>query len=221
MLNFVGGGPGTYTGFLIEGNWFENSGVTMYTLHTANNFIIHNNLFYDGPGYSVGIQGFNLSSNVLIDHNLFYGGQFNVFSNDRFLLLTNNIFVHRNPGTGITFSTFNNNITYLTPSDFPWTLPSNTGVNNFGATNPQMVDEAAVEASADNPLLDFTIPSGSGNNGGSDGKDIGLLYDVSGSLNWVNSRASRMPFIYSMNITTPTVAPGGNVSVTVESRRNN
>ena len=74
-----------------------------------------------------------------------------------------------------------------------------------------MTDEAAVEANTDNPLLNLTISAGPANNSGSDGKDMGHLYDVSGSLNWVNSRGSRMPFIFSMNVTTPTVAPGGNV----------
>jgi len=191
----------------------------MFTSNTASNFIIHNNLFYDNSGYTQ-IQGFMNASNILIDHNLFYGGAYQAFGSDRFLLITNNIFVHRNP-SGTNTSTFNNNITYLTPSDFPWTVNGNTGVGNFGATNPQMADEAAVEANNTSPLLNFTISSGPGDNGGSDTKDIGLLYDASGSLNWTNSRASRMPFIYSMNITTPTVAPGGNVSVTVESRRNN
>ena len=210
---------GSYSGFLIEGNWFESSNIDMFTSNTASNFIIHNNLFYDNSGYTQ-IQGFMNASNILIDHNLFYGGAYQAFGSDRFLLITNNIFVHRNP-SGTNTSTFNNNITYLTPSDFPWTVNGNTGVGNFGATNPQMADEAAVEANNTSPLLNFTISSGPGDNGGSDTKDIGLLYDASGSLNWTNSRASRMPFIYSMNITTPTVAPGGNVSVTVESRRNN
>jgi hypothetical protein len=192
----------------------------MYAAHAAINFIIHNNLFLDDAGYQQGVGGFMNASNILVDHNLFYGGPYSVFPNSWYLLITNNIFVHRNASTANT-STFNNNITYLTPQDAPWTVNGNSGINNLAATNPQMVDEAAVEANNHSPILDFTIPSGPANNAGSDAKDIGLLYDVTGSLNWTNSRASRMPFIYSMNITTPTVAPGGNVSVTVESRRNN
>jgi hypothetical protein len=211
---------GSYSGFLIEGNWFENSYITTWTGHSLSNFIIHNNVFFDNQGHSTAVGGFMNASNILVDHNLFYGGPYGVFPSSRFLLITNNIFVRRD-ASGANTSTFNNNITYLTPNDAPWTVNSNTGVGNFAATNPQMADEAAVEANTNNPLLDFTISAGPGNNGGSDTKDIGLLYDATGSLNWVNSRGSRMPFIFSMNITTPTVAPGGNVSVTVESRRNN
>jgi hypothetical protein len=224
-VNFVGGAFSSYTGFLIEGNWFDNTGnINMYTLDAATNFIIHNNIFFDQSGYQQ-IYGFSNASNVLVDHNLFYGAAYDAFGQCKFLLITNNIFVHRNAANGSTSTvscTYNNNITYLTGNDAPWSSNGNTdGGGNVAGTNPQMTDEAAVEANTNNPLLNFTIAAGPANNAGSDGKDMGLLYDVSGSLNWTNSRGSRMPFIYSMNVTTPTVAPGGNVSVTVESRRNN
>ena len=84
-----------------------------------------------------------------------------------------------------------------------------------------MVDQTAVNAGTNNPLLDFTIPAGPANNSGSDGKDIGLLYDAVGSLNWTTSRGSRLPFIFSMNITNPTIPVAGTLNVVVEARKNN
>ena len=219
---------GTYSGYLFEGNWFENSMIrTDQPTMTFNNFIVQNNLFFEN-GSCIGgsLSGFTNASNFLIDHNLFYGNGSSprdVFaSNCRFLVITNNIFIRRNASSQNSFSTFNNNITLNTGSDAPWTVNSNSdGGGNVAGTSPQMVDQAGVDGGTDDPLQNFTIAAGPADNSGSDGKDMGLLYDATGSLNWNNSRASRIPFIFSMNITTPTVAPGGNVSVTVESRRSN
>jgi hypothetical protein len=84
-----------------------------------------------------------------------------------------------------------------------------------------MVDQTQINSGNSNALLNFTIASGPANNTASDGKDMGLLFDPTGSLNWTNSRNSRLPRIFSMNITTPTVTPGGNLSVTVDARRSN
>jgi len=87
--------------------------------------------------------------------------------------------------------------------------------------DPQMTDQTAISAGTNNPLLNFTIAAGPANNTGSDAKDMGLLFDASGSLNWTNSRVSRIPFIYSMNITTPTIPVGGSLNVQVEARKGN
>jgi hypothetical protein len=84
-----------------------------------------------------------------------------------------------------------------------------------------MVAQASVNNGTDNPMLDFTIAAGPANNSGSDGKDMGLLYDASGSLNWTISRTSRLPFVYSMNITNPTIPQAGTLNVQVEARKNN
>jgi hypothetical protein len=226
-INFNCCTAGTYTGYLFEGNWFENASINDGGggTETYNNFIIQNNLFYQTNG-SAQITGFVNTSSILINHNLFYGpsgaAQVVFSANCRFLTISNNIFVRRNAATSLSSSNFNNNITFNCGQDAPWTVNSNTdALGNIAGSDPQMVDQSSVNSGTDNPLLDFTIASGPANNSASDGKDIGLLYDAIGSLNWTNSRASRMPFIFSMNLTTPTVAPGGNVSVTVESRRNN
>lgn len=218
---------GTLSGYLFEGNWFDNGGVTSNASYTLQNFIFQNNIFYE-TGCCVGfsINGFTNTVNVLFDHNLFYGpaaGSRNTFAgNSRFLMLTNNIFVRRNAATSLSSSIFTNNITFNSGDDSPWLSNSNVdGGGNVAGQDPQMTDQAAVTAGTNNALLDFSIAAGPANNSGSDLKDMGLLFDASGSLNWLNSRGSRLPYIFSMNITTPTVAPGGNVSVTVESRRNN
>jgi hypothetical protein len=78
-----------------------------------------------------------------------------------------------------------------------------------------------VNAGRNNPLLDFTIATGPANNTGSDGKDLGLLYDVSGSLNWANGRLSRLPYVYSLIISNPTISAGGSLNIQVEARKSN
>ena len=160
------------------------------------------------------------------DHNLWFGtgsGVRNAFTNTcRFLTITNNIFVRRNAATNNSNSVFNNNITFNAVNNTPWL--SNGNVNsggNIDNQDPQMVAQASVNAGTNNSLADYTIAAGPANNTASDGKDIGLLYDASGSLNFTNSRNSRLPRIFSMNVTTPTVAPGGNVTINVEARVSN
>lgn len=187
----------------------------------ATNVLFQNNLFLASGMLSNLIDNI---SNIRVDHNLFYGSTSAVFPNSRFLTITNNIFINRNVPSGLSSSTFNNNITFLcgTPGNTPWAVNSNVDAGgNVANQSPQMVDEAAVEAGNSSPLLNFTIPNGPANNTGSDGKDMGLLFDATGSLNWANSRNSRIPRIFSMNITTPTVSPGANISVTVDARKSN
>jgi hypothetical protein len=218
---------GTITGYLFESNWFDNSVVISSNAYTIENFLFQNNIFYEsGCCISASISGFTNSVNVLIDHNLFYGrstGTGDVFaSNTRFLTISNNIFVRRNITANLSSSIFNNNITFNSANDAPWTVNSNVnGGGNIADQDPQMADQESVNNAINNPQLNFTIAAGPANNTATDGKDIGLLFDATGSLNWTNSRISRLPFIYSMSITTPTVVPGGGVSVTVESRRSN
>ena len=218
---------GTISGYLFEGNWFDNGGMNGNGSYTYQNFIFQNNIFYEtGCCTGFSISGFVNTVNVLFDHNLFYGpgsGNRDVFtSNCRFLILSNNIFVRRNAASNLSSSTFNNNITFNAGNDAPWTVNGNVdGGGNVAGQDPQMTSQPSVNNGTNNPLLDFTIASGPANNTASDGKDMGLLFDGAGSLNWANSRGSRLPYIFSMNITTPTVAPGGNVSVTIEARRNN
>ncbi len=214
----------TYSDFLFEGNYFNSGYVYGSAPIVYQNFLFQNNIFYNPSGYQV--NGFTNSLSVLFNHNLWYGpasGSMDCFSgNSQFLLLTNNIFVRRNAATSVSNSTFNNNITYLTSQDLPWTVNGNiNGGGNVSALSPQLVDQVAVTAGTNNPLLNFTIPAGPANNSGTDGKDMGLLYDPVGSLNWTSCRISRIPFIYSINITNPTIPVGGTLNVVVEARKNN
>jgi hypothetical protein len=220
------GGGGTLSGYLFEGNWFDDAGVISNNFISLQNIIFQNNIFYNNGvmGYSIG--GFTNTLNVLFDHNLFYGGASfarEVFqSNTRFITLSNNIFVRNNPAINLSSASFYNNITFNTPNDQPWTINNNfDGGGNLAGVDPQMNAQASVNSGVNDPLLDFTIAAGPANNSGSDGKDRGLLFETVGSLNWTNARTSRLPYIYSMQTNTPTVAPGGSITVTVEARTGN
>jgi hypothetical protein len=133
-------------------------------------------------------------------------------------------------GAGVELSSFTNNITNNTTlqngtaaaAATPWTVNSNIdGGNNISNTNPQMTAQAGVDAGNASPLQDFSIASGPANNAGTDGKDLGLLFDNVGSLNWANSRNSRLPRIVSMNITNPTIAAGATLNVAVNAKTSN
>lgn len=215
---------------LFEGCLFLTTiNFTTNATNGVGNMLFQNNIFYANQcctGASLAGLASNIS-NVQFDHNLFYGDGsipgVPVFSNCNFLSLSNNIFVKRTPASGLSNSTFTNNITFnCGPNgDTAWIRNGNVGTGNIPAQDPQMVDQVAVNNANFSGLLNFTIPAGPANNSGSDGKDIGLLFDPTGSLNWANSRNSRLPRIFSMNITTPTVASGSNISVTVEARKSN
>ena len=213
--------------FLIEGNFFPSQ-ISTNGSATFTNFLFQNNIFYGVTCCTTGsISGFANSTNVVFNHNLFTGppGTFQIFSsNNRFLLLTNNIFVNRNPALNLSFSTFTNNITFNcgAAGDTAWIRNNNVdGGGNIAGQNPQMFDQTAVDAGSGNPLMDLTIAAGPANNSGTDGKDMGLLFDVTGSLNWNNGRNSRLPRIFKMNVVNPTVAAGGTISVTVEAKTSN
>jgi hypothetical protein len=215
------------TDFLMEGNYFQSQ-ISTNGSATFTNFLFQNNMFYGVPCCTSGnISGFTNSVNVLFNHNIFIGppGTFRVFSsNCRFLVLTNNIFVNRNPAENLSSSTFNNNITFNCGSvgDTAWIRNGNVdGGGNIAAQDPQMADQATINAGNGNPLIDFTIAAGPANNSGTDGKDMGLLFDVTGSLNWANGRNSRLPRIFKMNVVNPTVAVGGSITVTVEAKTSN
>jgi hypothetical protein len=225
------------SGFLFEGCVFYNL-LVFVAASTYQNFLFQNNIFFFGVCCgNVQIANLTNTVNIRFDHNLFYspnnsgGSSIIVFGGTtRFLTFSNNIFNQANVGTNVNFSTFNNNITNnitlnsanATFNATPWSVNSNVdGGGNVSNQSPLMGDQTVINGNNSNPLLNFTIASGPANNTGSDGKDMGLLFDTTGSLNWNNSRNSRLPRIFSMNITTPTVTPGGNLSVTVDARKSN
>jgi hypothetical protein len=226
-INMNQGGT-TYIGYLFEGNVFDNATANASTSSTYQNILFQNNYFYEnGTIRDANFNGFFNSINVLFNHNLWFGpgsGVRNVAtsSNNRFLIFANNIFVRRNPANSISSSTYNNNITFNAGTNNPWAVNSNVdGGGNVENLDPQMQAQTAVNAGTNNATADYTITAGPANNTASDGKDIGLLFDPAGSLNWTNSRNSRLPRIFSMNVITPTVAAGGSITVNVDARISN
>ncbi len=212
---------------LFEGCLFLTTvSFTTNATNGASNILFQNNMFFANQCCTgTGFTGLNTNiSNVQFDHNVFYGDGsvpgVQAFSNCQFLTFSNNIFSKRNP-TGISNSAFTNNITINCGSsgDTIWIRNGNTGTGNIAAQNPQTTVD--ITTASFSGLNDFTITSGPANNAGSDGKDIGLLYEPTGSLNFTNCRNSRFPRMFSMNITTPTVAAGGNINVVVEARKSN
>jgi len=230
-------------GHQFEGCYFFNNVLQFNSAQTYQNFLFQNNLFYTNSDFifsnlnnlQTRIRDISNAINIRFDHNLFYsnnsaGGTYQLFTNCRFLSLTNNIYNQVNAGLGLSFSTFNNNITNnillnnnnAESNATPWAVNDNVdGGGNVANQNPGMVDQALVDAGTARGLSDFTIASGPAYNSGADGKDMGLLFDATGSLNWTNSRNARIPRIVSFNITTPTVAPGANLSITVDARKSN
>lgn len=222
---YLSQGGATYSGFVFEGNWFDGGLINCTPSTTYTNMVIRNNLFH-GTNTNGNIYGMSLAATVLIDHNLWYGPSANTMpafgGSCKGLLITNNIFVRRDAAAQNSLSVFSNNITYNAVVNNPWAVNSNSDAGgNVENQDPLMVSQAAVNSGTNDPLLNFTIASGPANNSGSDGKDMGLLYDPSGSLNWANSRMSRIPYVYSMNITNPTINAGGTINVQVEARRSN
>lgn len=226
QVNFSVGSSGT----LIEGCIFITT-VSFNGGANYTNLLFQNNIFFANACCTgSGISGLTNSVNVLFNHNLFYSdgsaasGGIAMFSgNCRFLTLTNNIF-NKRKANDVSFSTFNNNITFnCGPNDDTiWIRNSNVdGGGNIASQDPQMADQVTINAGGLSGLLNFNIAAGPADNAGTDGKDLGLLFDATGSLNWTNSRNSRLPRIASMNITNPTVAPGGTLNVNVTARKSN
>ena len=220
-IGSVGGGYGNY---LFEGNYFNGSGIDNANQlgSTFSNFIWRNNVFRNALN-SRCFGFFENAANMQVDHNLFYTSSpsltvFNTCSN---FLITNNVFV-KSSAAGAINSVFNNNITFNTPNNTPWTGNNNAdGGGNVANLDPQMADQTSVNSGVDNPLLNFSIASGPANSSGSDGKDMGLLFDATGTANWANSRNSRLPRVTKMNILNPTVAPNGTLNVQVEAKVSN
>lgn len=220
----------TYQNYLFEGNFVDNSSINASNSSNYNNFLFQNNMFYEsGAAVDGNLNGQWINStNVLFDHNLWYGPSSATPRNitgggtSSFMNFTNNIFVKRVFNNRVTNSTFTNNLTFNCTGDTaPWTNNSNTGPGNIESQDPLMAAQASVNAGTNNPIADYSIASGPANNTGSDGKDIGLLFDTVGSLNWANCRNSRLPRIFSMNVITPTVQAGGTVTVNVDARVSN
>lgn len=219
-LSFIQGG-GNITGFVFSGNYirgaFSTHPVSVYT-----NILFENNVFEASNCFSGLVNASN--TNILFNHNLFVcpdGFPTNLFINLSLALFTNNIFVERNFNSSVTQCTFVNNLTFGCSPNDPWTINSNIdGGGNIANMDPMMVDQAAVNSGTATEISNYTIASGPANNSGSDGKDMGVLYDPTGGLNWIHGRNTRFPSVVLMNIANPVLGAGGTLNITVEARKN-
>lgn len=230
---------GATSGYIFENNYFFETTIQGNGVSGAySNFIFQNNFIPRSLTTGQFISFVN-PVNFIINHNLWAmyspGGnsssQGDCFSNCSGLIIINNIFVRRNASNGNSSSTFQNNITfYPAPGPAapaaPWTLNGNSdGGGNIHHTDPQMVDETLVNNGSGSYLTNFTIPAGPANNTGSDGKDMGLLFnlppDPRPDLHWVNGLTSRIPYLFNMVITNPVIGAGGTLIINVEARKNN
>ena len=212
-----------YNNYIFESNYFNGSGIDAGPSASYSNFIFRNNVFRNSLNGRI-FGSFVTVTNILVDHNLFYSSSsFQMFSNCNDFLMINNIIV-RMDASGAKNTVFNNNITFNSSNNTPWAPGANNNVDgggNVANQDPQMAAQTDVNNTVDNPLLDFSIAAGPANNSGSDGKDMGLLYDATGTANWANSRNSRLPRVTKMNILNPTIAPSGTLNVQLEAKVSN
>ncbi len=234
LLLLTGNGYGSLhlQNLFVEGNYFQNSvvasGSTSY-LFTNCTFI--NNVFARSNGFGGSISNMNNCTNVIFDHNLFYGDQANgnrLFDNyGAGMTFKNNVFVnvitsntHPNGSVSIFNNYFQNNITYNCSNNSPWTVGTNlNGGGNIVNQDPQLGAQTAINNGDYNPLLDFSISAGPANNAGTDGKDLGVLFDETSTMNWAYGRNSRLPYIYSMNVLNTTVPAGGVLNIQLNARK--
>lgn len=209
---------GSVRDYIIEGNWFVG-GLSNVTSAIFSDLVIRNNIFFECGLY--GMYG----DSTIIEHNLFYGRPYLVFGYSSHLIFSNNILqlgcANGVEGNSTNFSVFNNNITYGIDNIIPWNSNNNIDFGgNIAGKNPQMVDEASVDADVNDPLLDFTIKKGPANNAGSDGLDMGLLYDKGKVTNWNYSRAAHLPYISELNITDQNILIDGYIHFSGKAKGN-
>jgi hypothetical protein len=238
-----GSGVNLYTGnpygsmhmynLFVEGNYFEGGGVGAVDNSYFTNCTFINNVFARsaaGPWYLSFISNMVLCTNVVFDHNLFYVSPTAVktlfFSKAMNMTFKNNIFVNVDNvntiynGQNVLNNTFQNNLTYNCVNNSIWTFANNVDLGgNISNQNPQMGSQAAVDAGTANPLLDFSIASGPANNAGTDGKDLGVLFDETSTMNWLYGRNSRLPYVHTMNVLNSSVPAGGTLNVQINARK--
>lgn len=217
----LGSGAQSLSNILIESCYFNNSAIGLGGPSTVMSNMIVRNCFFRESINGRNFDFFTSVSSILIDHNLFYNASPRGFSTSdtKFLLLSNNVFINVNfIASQLTNCTFNNNISFGGTAS-PWLNDANIdGGGNIANQDPQLTDMAAILVNANNPLHDFSITGGPANNSGSDGKDMGLLFDANASTNWTFARNALLPYIKTLNILNPTLAPGGTLNVKIEAK---
>lgn len=234
MSNNVSGSSNT-TNLSFEGCYFNINGdgyggglvFSSSTSLSITNFRMTNCVvrLFNQPSNRYLFEGFNNGANSgnLIQHCLFYSTSngFTITNNLNNFNFSDNIFQNFGYGSGIVNSSFSNNIFFNQAGTIPWGSNGNTSASNLLSTNPTMVDQTGVNNADNNPLLNFSLASGSpGIAQASDGKNIGLLYEAIGTQNWANCRYTLVPYFTAATLNTPAVIQGNNISITVTSKGN-
>lgn len=204
---------------LIDGNYFENQGYDFQTLanYDYNNITIRNNVF-NGQIYQY-YPSSTSGNNLYIYNNLFLINGYAFAGSNRYLIFRNNIFYRADPNNAILSSDFDYNLIYkafYATNSFP-SSGNTVGTHNFNNVDPKFV---SFPANGDyySYAYDFNLQSTStAINAGSDGKDIGL---TGGDGYFQPSGIPSIPQINQFSITTPanaTIAPGGNLQISVKS----
>ena len=186
------------------------------------NAVISNNIFYSTTeNCLINFNNVN-STNIIFDHNLFYGtnGSMNAFSAVRNMIFTNNVFLKMNFSNGIVNSSFGNNLTFNTAGGVPpvWTTNGNSSTSNLFDTSPMFPNMTAMNNGTISWVVDYYKLGASslGKNYGTDAKDVGLFFESMGAEDFNLVRNSRLPYIASMSISSPSLPVGSNLGVTVQ-----
>ncbi len=217
----------TCNNVLWEGNYFQVSQFSMNANCQYSNWLFQNNLFYP-PGIASGLfRSLAKTSNFLFNHNLIYscaGLLYQIVydaNNSGGFVFTNNILFRMNLSSNMGPTSYSNNITFECNNNEPWLIGGNAnGGGNIANTSPQLVAQAQVDA-CNAILSDLSVTAGPAKNAGSDGKDIGLLFDAIGPYNWANSGNSRLPRTIKMNLPNPVIQQGGTLEVNLKAVKAN
>ncbi len=206
---------GNWTNVTLESNVFEATGTNFNPNFYAafNGVTVKNNIFngtiYDAYGY-YGINNFLIKNNLFLNAGSAFSGSI------RALTINNNIFYRANPANNVTSSSFNNNISFQCANNaFPVGSGSNTGSGNLTNIDPQLVN-FPVSGDYFSYPYDYNLQSSSpAQNGGTDGKDIGL---TGGDGYFQKFGIPPLPQIRNLTITSPAggvVNPGGTLQINV------
>lgn len=204
---------------LIDGNYFSNSGYCFQAIasYNFNNITLRNNVF-NGQFYQY-YPSTSSGNNLYVFNNLFLVNGYAFAGSNRYLTFRNNIFYRADPNSAITSSDFDYNLIYKAfygTNAFP--SSSNTvGIHNLNNVDPLFVSYPAAGAYY-SYAHDLNLQSTStAINAGSDGKDIGL---TGGDGYFQKYGIPNIPQVNQFSITSPsnaTIAPGGNLQISVNS----
>lgn len=180
-----------------------------------SNIIYTNNVFEDMffTGYSDGLPQYgDMNGAVLMRNNVFIDQTTSGFGGLSEIILENNIFYRSEP-TGLTGSTFNNNISYLCNNN---ALPygNNIGGANIENTDPLFANYPALGGvfSFDH---DYSLEAGSPGIGtGTNGTDIGINGGNAPVANLY--KYAKIPAVTELNIPVSSVPVGGTLQIEIQ-----